>query len=116
MKFAGSIPLTLAFTFSPGCGTDEKDPPDGQNSVQIFVEGPADLIGYDNGNPVDHTSIKKNTRQVFNGLALAVIQSRPTSGAIKVRAVSGGLREGVIEITAQKSTAAIPTVEDIRNQ
>ena len=42
--------------------------------VQIIVEGAGRLIGLDNGNPADHTSMKSDSRNTFKGLALAVVQ------------------------------------------
>ena len=49
--------------------------PNANVPVQIIVEGDEKLIGLDNGNPVDHTSMKSDNRNTFNGLVLAVVQS-----------------------------------------
>jgi Glycoside hydrolase family 2 C-terminal domain 5 len=45
-----------------------------QTLITIKVNGDGDLIGFDNGNPADHTSMKSSMRNAFNGSALAVIQ------------------------------------------
>ncbi len=74
--------------------------PDADNAFQISIEGPATLLGLDNGDPKDHTSMKNNARKAFNGLALAIIRSVGSPGLIVVRALAPGLKEGVIEIGA----------------
>jgi len=73
--------------------------PDADNAVQLTVEGGGSLIGYDNGNPTDHTSMKDSRRNVFGGLALAILQFSRNKGAIRVRAESPGL--GGAEILLQ---------------
>jgi beta-galactosidase len=77
--------------------------PDASLPVQIIVEGEATLIGLDNGNPVDHTSMKSNRRNTFNGLALAVVQSTSKAGKIRVRTSASPLKNASIEISAKKA-------------
>jgi len=62
------------------------------------VEGNGKLIGFDNGNPLDHTSMKSSQRKTFNGLALAIIRANDKPGEITVTATSGTLKEAVIRI------------------
>jgi beta-galactosidase len=76
--------------------------PDANEPVQIVVEGAGSLIGLDNGNPVDHTSMKSDKRNTFNGLALAVVQSTNTTGVIRVRTNSPSLKNASIEIVTRK--------------
>jgi len=64
--------------------------PESNNEVQLSVTGGAKLIGFDNGNPVDHTSMRSSAHKVFNGLALAVIRS--TGGGFELTATSPGLQ------------------------
>jgi beta-galactosidase len=73
--------------------------PDADNAVQLTVDGGGSLIGYDNGNPTDHTSMKDSRRNVSGGLALAILQFSRNKGAIRVRAESAGL--GGAEILVQ---------------
>jgi beta-galactosidase len=87
--------------------------PDAANNIVLAVEGPGHLIGLDNGDPMDHTPMKSNRRNVFHGLALAIIQSsgRPPSsglssahtsaaaGVIRVQASSPGITGDTIEIS-----------------
>jgi beta-galactosidase len=78
--------------------------PYANNSIQLIIEGDGELIGFDNGNPADHTSMKSNQRNAFNGLALAVIRSGKKPGTIRVQAVSSGLNSGSAEIRSIKVT------------
>jgi beta-galactosidase len=86
--------------------------PDAQSKMQVTVDGNGNLIGLDNGNPRDHTSMKSSTRQAFNGLALAVIQAGSQAGKINVKVSSPGLKDSSIEITIQKGNPGYKKVED----
>ncbi|MFD2164167.1 glycoside hydrolase family 2 TIM barrel-domain containing protein [Paradesertivirga mongoliensis] len=61
--------------------------------ISLKIEGSGTLIGFDNGNPTEHVSMKSSTRNSFNGLALAIIQSNGEKGTIKVTATSPGMKE-----------------------
>lgn len=76
--------------------------PTANNAVEFKVEGEGILIGTDNGNPQDKTQMKSKQRSVFNGLALAVIQSTEKSGNIRLSATSEGLKDAVIQVVSQK--------------
>lgn len=76
--------------------------PDANNNVTLTVEGAGNLIGFDNGNPRDHTAMKSPKRNAFNGLALAVIQSGSKPGTITIRATSPDIKEGTIQIVTGK--------------
>ena len=81
--------------------------------VQLTIAGAGNLIGFDNGNPADHTSMKSNQRNTFNGLALAVVQSTTKPGSIRIQAAAPGITGAYIEVTAQQ--AVLPaTVESLR--
>jgi len=88
--------------------------PDANNQIQVTVEGAGNLIGLDNGNPADHTSMKSNSRKTFNGLALAVVQSASQSGVIRVKVSSPGLKDSRVELTSQKNNVTIMRVEDLK--
>ena len=85
--------------------------PVANNRIQLTVEGAGKLIGFDNGNPADHTSMKSNQRNSFNGLALAVIQTSGITGSINVKATSPGLSDGLIQLTVQKLGVAVPIIK-----
>ncbi len=86
--------------------------PDAHEPVQIILEGAGKLIGFDNGNPFDHTSMKSNKRNTFNGLALAVIQSDNQTGVIRVRTNSSSLKNASVDIVARKPATGMATVEN----
>lgn len=95
---------------------DENDyiVPDANNLIQLTLEGAGNLIGFDNGNPGDSTSMKSNQRRTFNGLALAVIQSDGKPGNIRVRASSPAIKEASLEIVTQKAIKPVATVESLK--
>jgi beta-galactosidase len=70
------------------------------NKVTFEVTGPAKLIGVDNGDPEDLSSYQGNSRVLFKGMALALLQSTPESGTIRILARSDGLKEAHIDISA----------------
>jgi beta-galactosidase len=76
--------------------------PDANNLLQVAVSGAGKLIGLDNGNPTDLTPMKSNQRKLFNGLALAVVQTTNEAGNIKVTVSSAGLKEASFNITSIK--------------
>jgi beta-galactosidase len=71
------------------------------NLITFEVSGPAKLIGVDNGNPESHESYRGNTRALFNGMALALIQSTVATGNVRVVASSPGLHDATVEITTE---------------
>ncbi len=71
------------------------------NPVTFELSGPAKLIGVDNGNPESHESYRGNTRALFNGMALALVQSTKDPGSVRLVARAKGLHEATVEITTQ---------------
>jgi len=71
------------------------------NQITFELSGPAKLIGVDNGDPASHESYQSNTRALFHGMALALVQSIPTAGSVHVTARAKGLREASVEITTR---------------
>jgi beta-galactosidase len=74
------------------------------NPVTFELTGPAKLIGVDNGDPESHESYQGDTRALFKGMALALVQSTASPGAVTLTARSPGLREAAVAI----STGAAP--------
>ena len=89
--------------------------PDANNLIELATAGEGKLIGFDNGKPNDATSMKSGRRTVFNGLALAVIQSTDKQGSIRVKATSPGLADGIIEINSIKNSNPLLTVSNLKN-
>jgi beta-galactosidase len=65
--------------------------PGAVQEVTFAVDGPAKLIGIENGNLNDPSNGKGPSRQAMRGRGLAYIQSTPTGGRIRVTASSPGL-------------------------
>lgn len=78
------------------------------------MEGEGKLIGLDNGNPVDHISIKSNQRKTFNVLAPAVLQSTNTAGKIHIEVSSPNVLNASADINTQKVIAPVATIEDLK--
>jgi beta-galactosidase len=77
--------------------------PDADNNIEFNIEGEGEIIGVDNGNPVDHDSYKINRRKAFNGLCQAVIQSTTNPGKIKLIVKSEGLNGASVDLTSIKN-------------
>lgn len=71
------------------------------NRITFDLSGPAKLIGVDNGDPVSHASYQGATRALFNGMALALVQSTAETGIVRVTAHAEGLRDAQIEISTR---------------
>jgi beta-galactosidase len=75
--------------------------PSAASAVTFAVSGPGQLVGVDNGNPVDTASYKGTSRNAFSGKVLAIVRSTGTAGSIAVSATSSGLASGSVTVTAQ---------------
>lgn len=65
--------------------------PDASGEVTFTVKGPATLIGVDNGDPESHESYTGPSRALFNGRALAILQSTKDEGPVVITASVKGL-------------------------
>jgi len=75
--------------------------PDADQLIEFSVNGAADIIGTDNGSPTSLVSFKSTSRQAFNGLCLAVVQSKMQKGKLVITAKSAGLPDASIAIDMQ---------------
>ncbi|MBB3057133.1 beta-galactosidase GalB [Mucilaginibacter gotjawali] len=66
--------------------------PNADNLVNFKVSGPGFIAGVDNGDEVSHDPFKANYRKAFNGLALAIIQTKEKAGNITFTATAAGLK------------------------
>ncbi|HEY1848515.1 MAG TPA: glycoside hydrolase family 2 TIM barrel-domain containing protein [Opitutaceae bacterium] len=76
--------------------------PMASNRITFSVSGPAKIIGVDNGDPASHASYQGDERDLFHGMALALVQTSPTAGRIKVSARAEGLPEASVELTSRQ--------------
>ena len=77
--------------------------PTADNEVTFEIEGPGEIIGVGNGNPGSLEPDKASKRKAFNGLCMALVQSKTDLGSIKLTATSPGLETAVTEIESKKS-------------
>jgi beta-galactosidase len=75
--------------------------PTAGNKVTFAVSGPGTIIGVGNGDPSCHEPDKASERSAFNGLCMAIIQSkRGDAGALSVNATSAGLAGATVPLTS----------------
>jgi beta-galactosidase len=75
--------------------------PDANNRIHFEISGSGFIAGTDNGSETDLTSFKSGQRKAFNGLCLAVIQSKQKAGTITLKATADGLPPAMITIEAK---------------
>lgn len=71
-------------------------------AIRFRVEGPAELLATDNGDPTDMTAFPSPVRNAFNGKVLAIVRALPgASGRVHVHAEAQGLAPAVVAIQLQ---------------
>jgi beta-galactosidase len=75
--------------------------PDAANLVNFKINGAAFIASVDNGDPVSHDPFKVSYRKAFNGLALAIVQSREKAGSITFTATADGLKGATVVLQAR---------------
>lgn len=65
--------------------------PNASNRINFRVEGEAEIIAVDNGDPLNEESFDSPTRKAFNGLCLVILKSTKTKGEFTFYAESEGL-------------------------
>ena len=71
---------------------DGRTVPTANHALDFRIEGPAEIVATDNGDPTDFTPFPSPQRQAFNGLALVIIRGLPDQpGEIVLHAQSTGL-------------------------
>ena len=73
--------------------------PDASDQVRMSLSGPAALIGMGNGDPTSHEADKTDTRRVFKGLAMGLVQAKGGAGRVRVRAEADGLASAELVLT-----------------
>ena len=73
--------------------------PDANNMIKFTVEGPAEIVGLDNGDQCCHESFKGTQHSAFNGKCLCIVRTiRGEDGRVVVRAAADGLEGTEVEI------------------
>lgn len=69
------------------------------NLVRFRVEGPAEIAGVGNGNPLSFESFQADYRKLFYGKAMVIVRTREgRAGTVRVTATAEGLSEGKAEL------------------
>ena len=85
--------------------------PTAGNKVTFVVSGPGVVIGVGNGDPSCHEPDKASERSAFNGLCMAIVQSRRgEAGAISVTVAADGLEAATVEVISAAG-ALVPIVD-----
>lgn len=72
--------------------------PDATDLIRFSVAGHASIVATDNGDPTSLEPFSATNRQVFYGLALAVLKSADHEEVVKLKAEADGLESAIIEI------------------
>jgi beta-galactosidase len=72
--------------------------PTADNEIAFAIHGEGRILGVDNGQPDSHESYQGPNRRAFNGLALAIVQSKGAPGSMTLTASSEGLAPAQIKI------------------
>jgi beta-galactosidase len=72
------------------------------NLVRFNVEGPAEIAGIDNGNPLSMAPIQASEGKLFYGKSLVVLRTRDgAAGEIRIKAESDGLTAATAVVTSR---------------
>jgi len=74
--------------------------PTASNLVRFSLDGPGRIVGVGNGDPSSHEPDHALQRSAFNGLAMALVQSRRSGGTIRITAAADGIRGATATIMA----------------
>ena len=75
--------------------------PTAGNKVTFAVSGPGNVIGVGNGDPSCHEADKASERSAFNGLCMAIVQSKRGDAApLSVSVTAPGLETAIVAVTA----------------
>ncbi len=75
--------------------------PHADNLIKFRLAGEGLIAGVDNGSPISHEPFKADSRKAFNGMCLAIIQSKGRAGRLTLRATSEGLKGDQVAIEAK---------------
>ena len=76
--------------------------PNANQMITFDVEGPARIIGVENGDILDLSPHKVNYRKTFNGKCLLLIESTDKAGTITITAESKGFKSDAVKIKSIK--------------
>jgi hypothetical protein len=78
------------------------------NLVHFEVDGPAEIAGVGNGNPLSLEPFQADRRRLFHGKAMLILRTKEgLAGAIRVRAKSDGLTSAQAELASRVPPSAV---------
>lgn len=76
--------------------------PDANNTINVSIEGPGQIIATDNGDPASLVSFASTTRQAYFGLLLVIVKSQKgKAGNIKITASAQDIKTGTTTIKSK---------------
>jgi beta-galactosidase len=75
--------------------------PKSEQLVKFEIEGPGQIVGVGNGNPVSTDSYQQPQRKAWQGRVLVVVKSGKEPGIITLKASSAGVKPASITIAAK---------------
>ncbi len=73
--------------------------PQAKSTIAFTISGPGALVGLDAGDSTNHDSYKGTSHAAFSGKLMAIVQSTTAAGTITLKATSGSLTAGSVDIT-----------------
>jgi beta-galactosidase len=75
--------------------------PRASNAIRFSVEGSAEIVATDNGDPTSFVPFPSHEREAFGGLCLVIVRAKPgRPGTIKLRAESESLDGATVTLTS----------------
>ena len=108
---ADAVPVTVSAVDARG-----RPVPTANLHVRFELAGPGAIIGVGNGDPNSHASEKAPERDLYNGLAQVIVQSRRGGqGGLTLRASADGLQaaEAVLPVRAVPALPAVPEAQPV---
>jgi beta-galactosidase len=97
----------LSFVTVRVLDADGRSVPAANNLVRFSIDGPAEIVATDNGDPTDMHAFPSHERAAFSGLALAIVRGLPgRTGMVTLRAQADGLPDATVELKIVASDAA----------
>jgi beta-galactosidase len=77
--------------------------PRASDRIRFTVDGPADIVATDNGDPTNLDAFKAPERNAFNGLCLVIVRSKSAqAGRVVVRAEAQGLAPATLTLQVRR--------------
>ena len=100
--------LTVSCADAQGLPVDQAN-----NRVRVHVDGPARLIGLDNGDSTDPDGYRQDSRRLFSGKLLIAVGMAREAGEVTVTVESDGLTPAHRTLTALPSAAVSASVPPV---